>query len=529
MKKLLPDLSRNIVCGNSLIGRDILEGRLFATKEERKLNPMNFEDAFPEVMKRGGFDCIIGNPPYIRMLIISKDEIDYFSGNYDSATGHYDAYVLFVEKGAKLLDSLGLLGMIVPHKFFQGEYGKGLRGFLAARGLSQIVDFADQQVFSKASTYTCLLFATPGHRESFTYHNLAHVPALHTELAALSSTITDSQSATSILINQASLSSDAWNFHVGGASRLMPRLKSEYPVVLLDYCQRIYQGLATTADPIYIVEHVANLTRNLTKVRSKITGSELDLEAGILRPLLKGADIRRYHLQPCRYYCIFPYTLENGKAEIITPERMREEFSRTLDYLRSQKSKLDQREHGKMAKRRDWYGYSQEHNLQYFEAPKILTQVLASRATFMLDGDGHYYFVGGGNAGGYGIVLKSTVDVSYQYVLGLLNSKLLDFFLKQVSTRFRGGYYSYAKRFIQQLPIRLIDMTDRSDKARHDEMVAKVDAMLEAKKLLAKAKTDKDKTYYENKCAALDRQIDRLVYDLYGLTEKEIQIVEQQK
>ena len=64
------------------------------------------------------------------------------------------------------------------------------------------------------------------------------------------------------------------------------------------------------------------------------------------------------------------------------------------------------------------------------------------------------------------------------------------------------------------------------EKALHDEMVAKVEAMLAAKKDLAKAKTDKDRTYYENKCAALDREIDRLVYDLYGLTEDEIRIVE---
>ncbi|MCJ7502094.1 MAG: hypothetical protein MUP80_03410 [Acidobacteriia bacterium] len=81
----------------------------------------------------------------------------------------------------------------------------------------------------------------------------------------------------------------------------------------------------------------------------------------------------------------------------------------------------------------------------------------------------------------------------------------------------------------RRFPIRLPDLTKPTDKARHDEMVAKVDAMLEAKKPLGKAKTDKDKTYYENKCAALDRQIDRLVYELYGLTEEEIQIVEQQK
>ena len=61
---LLPSLSKNIVCGNSLIGWDILEGKLFDSGDERKLNPMNFEDAFPEVMKRGGFDAIVGNPPW---------------------------------------------------------------------------------------------------------------------------------------------------------------------------------------------------------------------------------------------------------------------------------------------------------------------------------------------------------------------------------------------------------------------------------------------------------------------------------
>ena len=65
LKKLLPDLGKNIVCGNSLIGMDIINGKLFAADEERKLNPMNFEDVFPETMKRGGFDAVVGNPPYV--------------------------------------------------------------------------------------------------------------------------------------------------------------------------------------------------------------------------------------------------------------------------------------------------------------------------------------------------------------------------------------------------------------------------------------------------------------------------------
>lgn len=73
LKRRLPDLSRNVACGNSQIGMDVLDGQLFAGDEERKLNPVNFEDAFPEVVKRGGFDAIVGNPPYISMLLLDKN------------------------------------------------------------------------------------------------------------------------------------------------------------------------------------------------------------------------------------------------------------------------------------------------------------------------------------------------------------------------------------------------------------------------------------------------------------------------
>jgi hypothetical protein len=114
------------------------------------------------------------------------------------------------------------------------------------------------------------------------------------------------------------------------------------------------------------------------------------------------------------------------------------------------------------------------------------------------------------------------------YLLGYLNSGLMSwYFLRRSNIAQRDDFPKIVLKETRNLPILPINLSDPADKARHDEMVAKVDAMLEAKKQLAKARTDKDKTYYENKSAALDRQIDRLVYDLYGLTEKEIQIVEQ--
>jgi len=111
-------------------------------------------------------------------------------------------------------------------------------------------------------------------------------------------------------------------------------------------------------------------------------------------------------------------------------------------------------------------------------------------------------------------------------LLGILNSKFAQFYFSEVCAGLESGGSTYLRFFGQYLEEFPVHAVDPADKSPHDEMIVSVQAMLEAKKDLAKAKTDKDRTYYENKCAALDRQIDRLVYDLYGLTEDEIRIVE---
>jgi len=125
-------------------------------------------------------------------------------------------------------------------------------------------------------------------------------------------------------------------------------------------------------------------------------------------------------------------------------------------------------------------------------------------------------------------VPSSEVSEDLNYFAGLLNSKLLWLWYSHCAKR-RGVGLEINGNVLARTPIRRIDFSDAADKAKHDRMVRLVEQMLEAKKHLAKAKTDKDKTYYQNKCVALDRQIDRLVYDLYGLREEEIGIVEGRK
>ncbi|MFN2166732.1 MAG: Eco57I restriction-modification methylase domain-containing protein, partial [Anaerolineae bacterium] len=165
-ERVLPDLSRNIKCGNSLIGPDFYQGRqlsLLDEDEALRINAFDWEAEFPEVFPpspltplpkgegdrrlpspagrgaggegRGGFDAVIGNPPYVRIQHMKQwapVEVEYYKERYRAASkGNYDIYVVFVEKGLSLLNERGRLGFILPHKFFNAKYGEPLRGLIA--------------------------------------------------------------------------------------------------------------------------------------------------------------------------------------------------------------------------------------------------------------------------------------------------------------------------------------------------------------------------------------------------------------
>ncbi len=164
---LLPSLNKNIVCGNSLIGTDILSGELFAPVEERKLNPMDYEQRFPEIMKRGGFDVILGNPPYIFTRELIKDyEKDYYNREYKQTQFKINTYLLFVERGFNLLNNDGTLGFIIPNNWLTLETASEFRHFILTETFSiQIVNSHDR-VFKNASVDTSvLLFNRTGRKD----------------------------------------------------------------------------------------------------------------------------------------------------------------------------------------------------------------------------------------------------------------------------------------------------------------------------------------------------------------------------
>ncbi|MEP6925118.1 MAG: hypothetical protein ABI954_11685 [Pyrinomonadaceae bacterium] len=324
-------------------------------------------------------------------------------------------------------------------------------------------------------------------------------------------------------IQAANITMSEWNFNIGSGSRLLERLKA-IPIKLEDVTERIFQGIKTSADKIYIVEEIERSDKQV-KVFSREKQSEYWLESVLLHPLIKGGDSKRYFLTKTNRLILFPYERQkNGLNGLISTSIFKEDYPLTWKYLLDNRKYLENRENGKMIGDK-WYGYVYPKALDVMPLSKIFTPDIAPHSAFSLDAVGDIFFTGG-TAGGYGILANP--DNSRLYILGLLNSRLLEWFIHQTATSMRGGWFSYESRFIRHLPIRQINFTDKNEKAMHDKMVSLVEQLLDVKKQQQAARTDRDKDYYQNRSNALDRQIDELVYQLYGLTDNEIKIVEAQ-
>jgi type I restriction-modification system DNA methylase subunit len=436
-----------------------------------------------------GANAVIGNPPYERIQVLTKKAPDYVryldKAGYNSAFKNYDLAALFVERGYKLLKDEGEFGYIVTNKFIQADYGEALRKLLSQnKAVKQIINFGDQQVFDDATTYTALLFLSKGLNDKFKYALVRRLEGTFEQMIEIGSAESANERTYSATTGEScDLTSSSWIFASRDEQPIIDRISKLG--ALGNIRDRIFQGLATGADPVFILDireqggAVLSLdTRvrpaELVTVHSNSLKKEYVIEKEVTRPLLKGEGIKKWRVRGYDQLMLFPYIIEKGKAGLIPPDVFERKYPRAWAYLRDNKTILEKRERGKWKGAPNWYAYARRQNLEQFDQPKIMTQVLAHRASFALDMRGEYYFVGGGNAGGYGVTLLKKSPVSLEYVCALLNSSLLDWELKKLSSRFRGGFYSYARRFIEKLAIKIPSRNESAVAKEIEESVRKI-------------------------------------------------------
>ncbi len=498
-ERALPDLGENIKCGNSLIGPDFYEGKqlsLIDEEERYRINALDWSAEFPEIMKAGGFDTVIGNPPYIRIQAMKEwapIEVEFYKQRYTAASkGNYDIYVVFVERALQLLNKSGRMGFILPHKFFQAKYGEPLRQLIAeGQNLGEIVHFGDQQVFPRASTYTCLLFLVKEGSESSRFIRVNDLAAWRSEGRGEAGKVPAK-----------AIAATEWTFTVGAAAELLARLRT-VTTTLRDVAD-IFVGLQTSADRIYVVPLDTEIEEELTK------------------PFLSTGNLSAYESPRRSARLIFPYAIEDGEARLLSANEIKEKYPQGWSYLTSHREILMSRERGKWHHDR-WYAFGRSQNLTQMDADKLIIQVTAQRPTVLLDERG-LYMTGGGSGPFYGIRPKKPA-FSIKYLLAILNSTLFGWVVKQQSTNLRGGYIKFSKQYIETMPIR---MPHDADPGLVEDLLAPIDGIIGLIKRRDSEKSPHERDVLDRQARAAARKIDQLVYELYGLTDKEIRIVEEE-
>jgi hypothetical protein len=478
--KPLPNLDYKVVVGNSLLGveKDILNADLFNQLEELKPHyfdatdrkqkgefkheidhliyeltngkeAFDFEIYFSEVFHRkGGFDVVIANPPYISAIEFatrySKNYRKELCGRFETAKGTYDIYVLFIEKGIGLLAERGVLVFINPNKFLSASYAVALREhILTNASLLKLVDVSGIVVFEEAAVYPVV---------SVMQKSVSASSKVHVALPLVRKTQEfDIHNFTAFSVVSGllrSLPENIWGFLLSTKSGLLVRL------------------IAGTRP----LSEVASINASSTAAESDAYGAHIqNRESKNSRRLVNTGTISRFISQ------WGVEELTHAGEKFLTP------------YLPLDRAGVNDR------------------RCQLYAAPKLIFAKIAKTCEAFFDRNGEFASLN------TNCLFEPKDSVSLGFLAGYCNSKLFMFFYDQFfgSLRMSGGYYQFQAPQLRVIPFRW------PDSATDKKVTRLVDHIVSARQRDAGADV-----------SALEREIDELVYALYGLTPEEIALVE---
>ncbi|MFQ5786593.1 MAG: Eco57I restriction-modification methylase domain-containing protein, partial [Thermodesulfobacteriota bacterium] len=442
-------------------------------------------DVFQE---KSGFDVVIGNPPYVQIQKFSgkKEQKDWENENYRTYTKTGDIYCLFYEKGNMLLRDNGVLAFITSNKWMRANYGKKTREyFLNEVNINQLIDFGDSPIFENATTYTNILLFSKGENE-----NQPHVWDLSREYeedTSLDRILVDNKSCSS-LFNE-----DAFVIVPKEQSIIKKRIE-EISSPLKDWDIEIYRGILTGFNEAFII--------NGSK-KDELIGDD-PKNAEIIKPVLRGRDIKRYKAEFADLWLINTHNgyfdKDQGRIQPINID----DYPDTKEHLDLYWKELERRQD----KGATPYNLRNCAYLQEFEKEKIVYSEIVYDSAFCYEDKGLF-------AEATVFILTGT---KLKYLTAMLNSKLLTYAFRTfyAGGDLRGNTFRYKKVFLENLPIPKVSVQTRKP------FTTLVDQILS----ITKSEDYSDNPEKQSKVKEIEKEIDKLVYKLYGLSEEEIKIVE---
>lgn len=515
IKPILPDLSANILFGNSLLGSKDVVG----VRTQELVNPFDF----------GGlqFDVVVGNPPYMSsedMKNFTPSEYRLYPKKYSSAYKQYDKYFLFIERGLDLLKGGGTLGFIVPSKFMKVGAALNLRKLIANNHyLSEVVSFGASQVFSDKSNYTCLLFLNKKENSCFFYEEVNDIAAFRRK------------EPTGNLTKRCSsiVGADTWVLFPAKYDVIFNKLHHS-TCTLSDIVgeDNIFNGIQTSANKTYIFQPIKETSKTYFFKREDV---EWQIEKDLTKPYyktLKDVKLSSYHSFKPNARVIFPYYKDsNGKLQVIPLTRLKRDFPLGYSYITAYKNELNKASRDikpKPNNGNEWHRYGRHQSLEACELPtKLIVGVLSQGEKYAVDSYGT--LVSSGGTAGYCVVsLAENSPYSIYYIQAVLSSRPLEWLSSLYGEIFRGGFIARGTKVLKQLPFPVIDFNNPTEKKLHDQITKlQRDLISLGDKILGAGNNVRVTTPWKRSFEIKKKEMEKLIRCLFDLSEEEFELIPQ--
>jgi len=491
---LLPNLDRNLKSGNSLVDEDFPQ-QMFDYEFDSQFNPFNWKKAFPVVFKDGGFDAVIGNPPYLNIDAIwgTKDpRLSYIKSRYPHIyTDKTDILFYFLEKSVSICK--GEIGMIVSRSFLEADKAFKLREWLASNSrVREILDFRTAEVFKGVGINTAIINLTKSKSVKSTSFKKWRKMSLPVGYGA--STLRKKNLLESISISHDKLDGTIWNFGNTKVEEILAKLDSAG--VLLSSISKVGQGMQTGSNKAFEIEQ--ELYDLMKPKFSKM-----------VFPRMSNSGIKSYQLQPAKKYLLYP---EDAKSFGELPEEFRK-------HLNVSKKELEDRAAFKRGNC-EWWRYTWPLHKELFHLPKIVSPYMATTSTFAVDENNSAMYLTDTT-----VIYLTNPDIPIHALCALLNSDILDFRFHYLTKLKGGGVKEFFAKQVEKQPVpfnsRNSEITRRLNKLGLAMSIALDDIL--------STQIEKERQSLNSEISKMTSEINECVAELFNITSDELVFIQKTK
>lgn len=515
---ILPNLSTNILFGNSLVSTGELQGIQTSADELIALAPFDWNS----INNGNPFSVIIGNPPYVNTegmhALLPAPEFEIYKKKYKTSHKQFDKYFIFIEQAIRKTARNGYVCYIVPNKFFKIGAGEKLRTLISKdQLLLSLDDFGDAQLFEDKTIYSSILLLRKAKQDTFVYSSIDSANRLWA-----------GEEVNRIKLNASILNKLPWRLTTDMEFLKMLQKLDQISVPLTKYTE-IFNGIQTSAErptPIYWFSSEDVIAEYQDTVEIRRDGHNYTIEKAILRPYFKPTrqderGLNSYSALQTDKRIIFPY---DGTGHLIPIDEMKSSYPGTYAYLEAYYDRLVPKcvsDSGirdvPNATADTWYQYGRTQALTAFiNTPKLIVGVLSKQPMYVLDKN-DILIASGGTAGYCAVSKKAGSPYALEYIQAWLSNPITEKILGIVGSDFEGGFIARGTFVLSTLPFVELDFNNAVQKGIYDRVVEASREIYDINATLSSQPAKRISTLLQARKDALIKEIDGLIAKVYHL------------